>query len=318
MDAVEALLSGPRARDAHILRVAMAPPWAIRVVDRAPLALVAVLAGSMVLRPDDGPSHHLAVGDVALVRGPVPYEIADAEATPPRVLVHPDNRCETLDGTPLVDEMRLGVRTWGDAADAASQLLVGIYDSAGAVSRRLLDALPTVLVQRAAADDGIVGLMVEEVARDAPGQATLLDRLLDALVVTVLRGALGRDDALAPAWYAADADPVVGPALRAIHHRPGERWTVEGLARTAGVSRAAMARRFADLVGEPPISYLTTWRLDLAADLLAAPRLALAAIAARVGYASAFALSEAFVRERGVRPSEHRRTLLAEGAGSAD
>ncbi|MCD5311659.1 helix-turn-helix transcriptional regulator [Kineosporia babensis] len=83
-------------------------------------------------------------------------------------------------------------------------------------------------------------------------------------------------------------------------------WTVESLAAEVGVSRAGLARRFRELVGEPPMAFLTHWRLTLAADLLRSPDLTLAAVARQVGYATPFALSAAFKRVRGMSPSEYR------------
>nr|WP_281370086.1 AraC family transcriptional regulator [Naumannella cuiyingiana] len=108
------------------------------------------------------------------------------------------------------------------------------------------------------------------------------------------------------------SDPVVGPTLRAIHDRPSAPWTVETLAREANVSRAAYARRFAGLLNEAPIAYLTGWRLCLAADLLRDTDDTVESVARQVGYANAFALSAAFARQFGHRPTEHRR--LANGA----
>jgi AraC-like DNA-binding protein len=103
---------------------------------------------------------------------------------------------------------------------------------------------------------------------------------------------------------------VVGAALRLLHDEPAHPWTVAALAARTGVSRAALARRFSDLVGEPPMTYLTDLRLALAADLLREPDATVAAVARRVGYGSAFALSAAFKRERGVSPQEHRAAAL--------
>ena len=119
----------------------------------------------------------------------------------------------------------------------------------------------------------------------------------------------------APGWYRAHGDPVVGPALRLLHHEPARPWSVESLARETGVSRAALARRFAELVGEPPMSFLTGWRLALAADLLRDPDATLAAVARQVGYGSPYALSTAFKRVRGVSPREHRAVAAARSAG---
>ncbi|EPJ37414.1 putative AraC-like transcription regulator [Streptomyces afghaniensis 772] len=115
-----------------------------------------------------------------------------------------------------------------------------------------------------------------------------------------------RPEAEAPAWYRALADPVVGGVLRLLQDNPAHPWTVAALAAKAGVSRAALARRFTALVGEPPMAYLTGWRLALAADRLRDSEDTLDAVARRVGYGSAFALSTAFKRVYGVSPVEYR------------
>ena len=122
----------------------------------------------------------------------------------------------------------------------------------------------------------------------------------------VLRAWFARPDAEAPAWYRANGDPVVGRALRLLHHNPSHPWTVATLAAEVGVSRAALARRFTELVGEPPMTFLTGWRLALAADLLRDPDATLGAVAHQVGYGSPFALSAAFKRVRGISPQQHR------------
>ena len=134
----------------------------------------------------------------------------------------------------------------------------------------------------------------------------MLDRLLDLLLISALRAWFARPDAAPPAWYAANADPLVGRALQLLHHNPARPWTVGSLATATGVSRATLARRFTTLVGEPPMQFLTGWRLALAADLLRDPDTTLSAVAPRVGYSSPFALSTAFKRARGVSPREHR------------
>ena len=91
-----------------------------------------------------------------------------------------------------------------------------------------------------------------------------------------------------------------------MHNDPAHPWTVASLAAETGVSRAALARRFHDLVGEPPMTFLTGWRLALAADLLREPDATVGAVAQKVGYGSPFALSTAFKRVRGISPQEHR------------
>jgi AraC-like DNA-binding protein len=104
---------------------------------------------------------------------------------------------------------------------------------------------------------------------------------------------------------------VVGPALRLLQNKPAHPWTVASLADATGISRAALARRFNELVGEPPMSFLTGWRLSLAADLLREPGATVGSVAHQVGYGSSFALSSAFKRVRGVSPQEHRAAARA-------
>jgi transcriptional regulator GlxA family with amidase domain len=152
----------------------------------------------------------------------------------------------------------------------------------------------------------VVEIVAEEVARDRPGQQLVLDRLLDLMLVSALRSWFDNPDADAPAWCRALDDPVVGAALRLLHDAPAHPWTVAELASKVGVSRAALARRFTALVGEPPMSYLTGWRIDSAANLLRETDHTVGTIARKVGYANAFALSVAFKRLRGTRPSDHR------------
>lgn len=307
VDAVTSLLDGPRARSAFVLQVVMEPPFCIRVEDEAPLSVVAVTAGSAVLADDHGGTVTLTPGDVALARGPDHYAIADAPDRAPQVLILPGQACTTPDGVDLKVADVLGTRTWGSAADGGVRMVIGTYETAGEVSRRLLEALPALALVRAHdLDVPLVGLLGAEIERDDPGQDAVLDRLLDLLLVTTVRTWFAGPDAEAPAWYRAHDDPVAGQALRLLHERPAEPWTVATLAREVGVSRATLARRFTDAVGETPMAYLTEWRLALAADLLREPEATVAGVAQQVGYGTGFALSAAFTRVRGITPSEHR------------
>lgn len=307
MDALAGLLDGPKARGAFLLRAVMDPPWSIRCQDRSPLCLVAMVRDEAWVLPDGGDAVHLRPGDVAIMRGPDPYTLADDPGTRPQIVIHPGQRCTTPDGEPVSQAMDLGVRTWGNSADGSALMLVGAYEMRGAISQRLLDALPAlVIVPGDVVDSPLIPLLGEEIVKDEPGQEAVLDRLLDLLLITVLRTWFSHPGTAAPAWYEANSDPIVGRALRMLHNNPAHPWTVAGLAAEIGISRAALARRFTDLVGEPPMSYLTGWRLDLAADLLREPDATVGSVARQVGYGSPFALSTAFKRVRGVSPQEHR------------
>lgn len=307
MDPIAGLLDGPRARRAFLLRCTMDPPWALHIRDEAPLTLVAVLRGGACFVVDGGEPCRLGRGDVAILLGPDHYLFADDPSTPPQAIIHPDQRCTTPDGQEIPQMRSFGVRRWGNAADGATEVLTGTYNAEGEVSRRLLDALPPRLVLRR--DDWqtpVLGLLAAEMLRDDVGQDAVLDRLLDLLLIDAVRAWFARAEQAAPGWYRARRDPVVAQAVRLLQASPAEAWTVGTLARQARVSRATLARRFADVVGQPPMEFLTQWRVTLAADLILDPAETVASVARAVGYSSPYALSAAFKRVRGVSPHQHR------------
>ncbi len=315
MDALDGLLDGPRARGAFLLRSLMSPPWSVRVQDEAPLSLVAMVRGEAWVVPDRGEPIRLVGGDVALLRGDEPYVFADDPATSPQVVIHPGQHCTTPDGRDLSQQMDLGVRSWGNDPNGSSVFLIGTYEHQSEISRRLVDALPPhVVLSSDQWSSPLLGLLADEITKDEPGQQVVLDRLLDLLVIAVLRAWFSLQEADAPAWYIGLGDPIVGRALRMMQNNPAHPWTVAGLASEVGVSRAALARRFTEVVGEPPMSLLTSWRLALAADQLRDSDAGLGTVASRVGYGSAFALSTAFKRAYGVSPTSYRQATLAHDA----
>jgi AraC-like DNA-binding protein len=318
MDAVAALLSGPRAQRAFVLRSRLRSPWSLRVEDRAPLTVVVVVTGTAWLLPAAADRVQMATGDLAIVRGPDPYTVADDPGTAPQALIHPDQTCTAVDGGTLEWQSGTGIHTWGNVGPEAGRpdadetvLLTGTYGGEGEVSRRLLSALPPVLVLPYRDEAVLVDLLVAETCRDRPGQEAVLDRLLDVVLVSMLRSWFDRPEALPPGWYQATQDPIVGPALQLLQHHPDRPWTVASLAAEVGLSRAALARRFTQLVGEPPMTFLTGWRLALAADLLADTTDTVEQVARQVGYGNAFALSAAFRRTYGASPREHRTRTRA-------
>jgi AraC-like DNA-binding protein len=307
MDALSGFLDGPRARSAFVLRSILDPPWSLRIEDEAPLTLVAMVRDQAWVVPDDGASERLGPGDLAIIRGPDHYTVADDPVTPPQIVIHPGQHCTTPDGESLAEAMDLGVRTWGTSLDGSTIVLTGTYQTDGEISRRLVEAMPPVAVMRRdELDSPLVSLLACEVVKEEPGQQAVLDRLLDLLLVTALRVWFARPDAQPPPWYRAHGDPVIGRALRLAQNDPARPWTVARLAAAVGVSRAAFARRFHDLVGEPPMTFLANWRMALAADLLREPGAVVGAVARQVGYSSPFTFSTAFKRTYGVAPRAYR------------
>jgi transcriptional regulator GlxA family with amidase domain len=151
----------------------------------------------------------------------------------------------------------------------------------------------------------VLALLADETARQRPGGSAMVSRLCDLLVVEALRAWL----AAAPprdAWLAGLRDPQIAAALERIHTAPERPWTVDSLARAAGMSRSRFAQRFAELVGEPPLQYLTGWRLCYATELLDGSDDSLRVIAQRSGYGSEAAFGKAFKRRFGMSPGTYR------------
>ncbi|MEV5960538.1 AraC family transcriptional regulator [Kribbella sp. NPDC051952] len=308
MDVLDDLLAGTRARDGVFNLTIMDSPWAIEIRDEAPLALATLVRGSGWVTRHDIEPVRMEQGDVAIFTGPSPYVVGDSVNTAAQLRIHPGGICEPLPGAPVDYSARLGVRTYGGRASGEVMVASGTYQVPGDVSRRLVTALPSVLVVPAEEIAGpVMEMVIAEIQRDAQGQQTVLDRWLDLALITTLRAWFERPESQAPGWYQAQTDPVAGSALRLLHEDPAYPWNVTELADRVGVSRASLARRFTALVGEAPMSYLTGWRITLAADQLRATKDTVETIARRVGYANAFALSVAFKRVRGTTPTAHRR-----------
>ena len=181
------LLDAPRARSAFLLRVTMDPPWSVRVQDRAPLTVVALTAGTASFLPDGGAPVTLAAGDVLLVRGPEPYVVADRAGARPRPSSTRPALRDARRGEPRAADAP-GRPHVGQRPRRPPGMLIGTYESVGEVGGRLLSALPAYVVTRAADwRSPLVDLLAAEIHGQGAGQASLLDRLLDALVVAVVQ-----------------------------------------------------------------------------------------------------------------------------------
>jgi len=306
-DEFAGLLEGPRARGAFTLRGLLASPWSLRIEANSPLTVIVIVRGCAHINHDSGESVWLYPGDVAITRAPGQYTVADDPETEPTILIKPGQDCRAPDGRSLYEEMMLGTRTWGNDPNADNLMLIGSYESMADVSDRLREALPPLLWGKSEDwDSPLIPLLNDEIGKDAPGQAAVLDRLLDMLLIAIVRKWLERRETRDMPWYEAKGDRLVGRVLKMIHQNPAQAWTLQTLASKVGVSRAALAKRFQDVVGQSPMAFLTQWRLALAADLLMEPEETLDSIAEQVGYGSAFSLSSAFKRVRGISPKEHR------------
>ncbi|MGW5676137.1 AraC family transcriptional regulator [Streptomyces sp. NPDC003860] len=325
MDMFSDLIRGVRAHGSLFGSSTLSPPWALHFVDGAPLTLCTVLNGAGWIVPEHHPPEPLRARETIVVRGPATFTFVDEVGTSAEPV-----ECGEFCATPEHGgtRHRIGwhdpVEGPGSAAAAradcgATTLVVGAYPVRGEISRRLLEALPVVLrVTPGGPADAVLDHLAAEAAVDTPGQQVVLDRLLDWMLVCTLRQWFDRPGGDSPPWWAAQRDPVVGDALRLLHAEPAAPWTVGALAERTGVSRSTLAKRFSDLVGEPPLTYLTRWRMTLAADLLVEqPSATVAEVARAVGYADPFGFSAAFKRVQGANPSAFRRTATASARTAA-
>lgn len=319
MDQLSRMLRSHSGEDAYVLPCAMVAPWSVRIADEATVGLVLVTTGSCVLTGPAGQRVPLAAGDVAVVRGPRPYELADVAGRAVGVVVEPGQVCRTLDAGMGVDLQP--DRSWGNrrpGLEAGCTFVAAAYELPGQVSGRLLDALPELVVLPAPqVRPGLVEALAAELVRAEPGADAVVDRYVDLVLVSAVRAWFAQPGSEPPRWWTAQSDPLVASVLALMHDRPDAPWTLATFADRVGYSRAGLSRRFSAAVGRSPISYLTAWRLDLAAELLVAGRDPVEVVAHTVGYANPFAFSTAFKRQHGCSPRHYRLTRplsLSKGA----
>src|SRR5258708_4475731 len=245
VDVLQDHLARARASGGVFAQSVAQPPWGLRLPGTIPLTLHAVVQGRAWLWLDDPQAPlELAPRDVAPVRGGPDHHPAHEPAAS---CLSPDQ----------FRARHAGDERSGDRR--ASVFLCGAYRFSGDVGRGLVEALPPVLALSAAADDplhDVIALLSRELAASAPGQQTVLDRLLDVLVVLALRACFQRS-ANAPRWYRASADPRLGPALSAMHADAARPWTVPELAAISRLSRPAFARSFHQALVQAPTPNLT-------------------------------------------------------------
>src|SRR3984893_3921804 len=252
MDLLQDHLARARASRGVCARTVTAPPWGLRLPGTIQLALHAVVQGRAWLWLDDPQAVvELAPGELALVRGGPDHHIAHEPAAP------------------CLDPVEFKARhAHDDHSDnrRATMFLCGAYRFSGDVGEGLLGALPQVLPLSAAAGDplhDVIAVLSRDRAPAHPGQQTVLDRLLDILLVLAIRTSF-KTSGNAPRWFQASADPRLSAALQAIHDDAAHAWTVPELAAVSGLSRAAFARNFKRALGQAPLQYVTNWRMTLA------------------------------------------------------
>ncbi len=308
MDALSYMLQSVRLRSTCYTTVRLRPPWGVQIPRADAAAFHAVVSGQCWLQVSDaGPPVALARGDVVVLPHGEAHTFFDAPGSPVRVLspiaadAVPARVPHHPAGSPGTDSRATTVicgHLWFD--DQMANPLVGM--------------LPPLLHFRAAADGRAAGWLepvLQFVALEnetpTPGTDAALARLSDVIVIQAIRAHLTQLPPGQDGWLHALADPHLGTALALIHQQPEAPWTVGTLAGRAGLSRSAFAARFTRLAGQPPLQYLTYWRMQHAQRLLRASNAGIAQIAAQVGYQTEPAFSRAFKHWTGIAPGAYRR-----------
>ena len=200
----------------------------------------------------------------------------------------------------------------GGGGGEATKFVCGYMSCDPQLSRVFLAGLPPIFkvnVRNGPAGrwlENSIRFSVEEADASQAGGEAVMTKLSEVLFVETLRRYISELPAAQTGWLAGARDPEVGKALALMHRDPARPWTIADLAHEVGLSRSTLAERFRHYLGEPPVSYLTRWRLRLGAQMLKSSSRSVAEIAADVGYESEAAFNRAFKREYGAPPARFR------------
>ena len=249
----------------------------------------------------------LEEGDIAVIPQGDPHVVSSAPGmrAEPNLEIH--RRPEDGNALPFA------IQTGGGDGPGETRLICGFFSCDARPFNPLLDSLPRFM--RFSRDtspgshsllDQFIRFATAETENKRAGSQSVLNRLSELMFVEVIRMHMDQLANNNTGWLAGLRDPLVGRVLTLLHARPAHDWTLEELASEAAASRSALADRFTQIVGCPPIQYLTQWRMQIAAKRLADPNVKIAAVAHEVGYESEAAFSRAFKKFVGRSPSQWR------------
>ncbi|MCG8609425.1 MAG: AraC family transcriptional regulator, partial [Pseudomonadales bacterium] len=232
------------------------------------------------------------------------------------VLDNPDTPMESakrLDTVQLNDHSR--ILNIGDGGDL-TLMVVGQFQYDPVVAQPLIAALPDQLELKLRENRRFswlelgIEFVMQEIRKGEPGEYAIINRLLDILFIRMIKDFINTIPEDSDNWLRGLIDPVLSKALAVIHASPEHNWKVEQLAEISGVSRSVFSSRFTDVIGKPPLQYITQHRMRLACQLLTTTDKSLQPVAQLVGYSSEAAFSQAFKRELGVAPSDYRAQAI--------
>lgn len=278
-------------------------PWALSLPESGYAHFHVIERGGAWLRlAGEKQAHPLASGDLIIVPHGRGHVLSDSPQSKPVAL-----RQLLKGSTAACHLMQHG------GGGAQTLMTCGSFQFENAGQNPLIAVLPPLIHlpgQRGRSAEWLeptLRMLAEEARHPRPGSETLVARLIDIIFVQALRVWLETQPNAQGGWLGALRDPQIGAALGLIHREPQRAWSVQTLANEVAMSRSPFAAKFTALVGEPPLAYLTRWRMQLAAEYVLRERLTVSEIAGRIGYESEAAFSKAFKRHHGHSPLAYRR-----------
>jgi AraC family transcriptional regulator, activator of mtrCDE len=313
MDVLADIFETIQLKGTFYFRTHFSAPWGTTIPPQSHAARFHyVVQGTCYIRVEQGQTTQLSQGDLVMIPNGASHILADAPGrdAPP---------LESVFQSVGYRGERLFAVGEGDPA-AATQLICGHFTFGDGTGHAILRALPTLIKisapQRAALTwfDEVLNLLVKQVFRNEPGAVAAITRLSEILFIEAVRFA-GKESEELKRLLDAFADERIGRAIAVIHRDPARQWTVQLLAREAGMSRTRFADRFQELIGRGPASYLSEWRLQRAAVALRTTHRTIAEISYGCGYFNQAAFARAFKEQFGQSPKMFRK--MADNSGSS-
>lgn len=301
VDLLSQMLELVRLQGELVFSVDLNHPWALRFEPGSAYFFV-VLEGKLIAQVGSEPAVEAIAGDLIMLPRGVGHILGDG------------SDASAANASELMQEQftteRLGLRHGGNGDQ--TKVIAGAFHFQSAAVPWVVSALPAVIhIQKSGGMtggwlEGLAYFMMMEAQTVNPGSSVMISRLIDVLIIRVIRTWAQTRDANDVGWLGALADPRISRALKTIHDEPFRKWTVADLASAVGMSRSGFAERFTALVKEAPLSYQTRWRLTLAHGLMRQANARVSDVARKIGYDSEAAFSRAFKAQFGVPPIEVR------------
>lgn len=311
MEALTEVLNSVRVRSTVYCPIEIGAPWGLYIAEESGAPFFILVKGSAFLVIEElNIRRRLKAGDFIIITKRCACKVSDS---PQSEIIDLE---EWLRRNPPGPDGTFKVEGRGEI----TKFIGGTFFFENHESHPLLKVLPPFLhfsgtPENTGEDSKVVDwfgttldLIATEAASRKPGAEPIIARLSDILFIQAVRAHASAASSERSNWFAAAADPQISEAIANIHRAPQSSWTVERLATLSGMSRSAFASRFTELVGEPPLRYLSRWRMHKAIEMLREGRLTTSEIASHIGYESEAAFSKAFKKWNGQGPGAYRRS----------